>query len=635
MAPPFTPKLFRQHLDYLQGKRHNTSPVSQPVMGSCCNNTIPPTHDSMSPRDDSPSTRKRKAEIADLEESISKRAHVGSEETQQTVNGQLVPVISRRETNAQLGLAQNHHACANTARDDESEDEFLDAEEDVSYSTRGPFTQVQTSTGAGGLDMGMGGVDDSGLGAWRASQMDPSSTLLSDQIDGDLEGMSLFPELGAMGSFALDGDDIAVDEPEYGQEGIDDGRGSIPDHSSEALNLGAGRASEAPEIQPDDIPVEVHGDGFLDLTDADSKDDANEPDLDAFIAEANGTRPYAKPLEDEPISEAAVEDVEVAFPPGAPNHIEDENGVHRLFTQDGQIDAFIVKTGTATESVPQSHASPGSDGLEPEAQEYPLSHSFPSGAHDSNVMRSSGANFASSFGQAGLEIVGCNDSALAEHYEAQDYTYQRPSKRIATPPPPTTLAAPAPSTSNSNSQTQILLPDGSTCNVSKTNASTSALRTTEFAKLAGTDSPILPRDLSKSLEPFHSFHTRALEHMPSLPTPLPSRRYWIAVFYPSKKPKNAKSEKDFMWMKGNKFSTISTIWHNFSLRTMEEDFVLTCRGEVLDMKVMVQELDWFNNKFVVLRAVKRDSMGMAKGLFDEIGVVPEKEVEVVDLLGED
>ncbi|KAM3414401.1 hypothetical protein BST61_g11039 [Cercospora zeina] len=559
------------------------------------NSVTTPAFDSMSPQDQSPSSRKRKAETADLEHAVSKRTHVASDETQRTFSGQLVPVVARRETSAQLQLHQDHNTSANTARDDESEEEFVDAEEGVvSYGTRDPFAQTPPSTAARDGDVGMRGVDDSGLSAWRADHMEPPSTHMSDQVDGDLAGMSLFPELGAMATFALDGDDIAVAEPEYGQEGIDDGGESTSNHSTEAMDLGASREMKAPKIQPNNSPRHDHIHGAQDLSDSDRKDDANEPDLDAFIAEANGTRPYAKPLEDESTSEAAVE---VVSPPQPPTHTEDENGVHKLVTEDGQIDAFKVKTGTTPESVPQS------------------------------------VNLASPSGQAELEIVGCNDSALAESYEAQGYTYQHPPKRIATPPPPRTSAAPAPVTSNS--QTQLLLPDGSTYNVSKTNASTSVVRSAEPAKLTGTDSPILPRDLSKSLEPFHGFHMRALEVLSNLPNPLPSHRYWIAVLYPSKKPKNAKSEKDFMWMKGNKFSTISTIWHNFSLRTMEEDFVLTCRGEVLDMKVMVQELDWFNNKFVVLRAVKRDMVAMTKGLFDEIGVVPEKEVEVVDLLGDD
>lgn len=71
---------------------------------------------------------------------------------------------------------------------------------------------------------------------------------------------------------------------------------------------------------------------------------------------------------------------------------------------------------------------------------------------------------------------------------------------------------------------------------------------------------------------------------------------------------------------------------------MEEDFVLTCRGELTDMKDQVAELDWFNQKFVVLRAVKKESSDFRKirGLAQDVGVVPEfapvEPGEVIEIL---
>ena len=58
---------------------------------------------------------------------------------------------------------------------------------------------------------------------------------------------------------------------------------------------------------------------------------------------------------------------------------------------------------------------------------------------------------------------------------------------------------------------------------------------------------------------------------------------------------------------------------------MEEDFVLTCRGELTDMEDQVQELDWFNQKFVVLRAVKTGTRDYEKtrSLTKDVGIVPE------------
>lgn len=71
---------------------------------------------------------------------------------------------------------------------------------------------------------------------------------------------------------------------------------------------------------------------------------------------------------------------------------------------------------------------------------------------------------------------------------------------------------------------------------------------------------------------------------------------------------------------------------------MEEDFALTCRGEILDMKDQAGELDWFNQKFVVLRAISTSSRMLSRmppGLVAGIGIVPPLEGEVVVIDGED
>lgn len=83
---------------------------------------------------------------------------------------------------------------------------------------------------------------------------------------------------------------------------------------------------------------------------------------------------------------------------------------------------------------------------------------------------------------------------------------------------------------------------------------------------------------------------------------------------------------------------------------MEEDFALTCRGEILDMKDQAGELDWFNQKFVVLRAISTSTSStstststeksrmrsrMPPGLVAGIGIVPPMEGEVVVIDGED
>ncbi|KXT18407.1 hypothetical protein AC579_8141 [Pseudocercospora musae] len=176
--------------------------------------------------------------------------------------------------------------------------------------------------------------------------------------------------------------------------------------------------------------------------------------------------------------------------------------------------------------------------------------------------------------------------------------------------------------------------------VNKTSASTPAQRIADLSRLS-IDAPTLPRDLSKSLRAFHKFHTRVLHLIPRLPnwSSFPSRRYWIAVLHLEKKPNSSSlSEKDFLWMKGNRFSTISTIWHSYQTRSMcdPEDFVLVARGEVMEMGTKAEEMDGFGEKLVVLRAMRkgkaRESVAKSGGLLGGFGVVPEKMAgEVIEL----
>lgn len=51
----------------------------------------------------------------------------------------------------------------------------------------------------------------------------------------------------------------------------------------------------------------------------------------------------------------------------------------------------------------------------------------------------------------------------------------------------------------------------------------------------------------------------------------------------------------------------------------EQDILLTSRGMIFEMKDMARELDWFDNKFVVLRAVKREILRDGDGLFARVG----------------
>lgn len=112
------------------------------------------------------------------------------------------------------------------------------------------------------------------------------------------------------------------------------------------------------------------------------------------------------------------------------------------------------------------------------------------------------------------------------------------------------------------------------------------------------------KDVRSTLKQQHRFHLKAKALTPRLP--LAAHRYWICVLHIDKKPRNATSEKHFIWMKGNRFTTVQTIWHTYHTTALAEDFVLLLGHERLGFKDQCQELDYFNDKFICLRAVNKD-----------------------------
>ena len=137
--------------------------------------------------------------------------------------------------------------------------------------------------------------------------------------------------------------------------------------------------------------------------------------------------------------------------------------------------------------------------------------------------------------------------------------------------------------------------------------------------------------VSRHLTMHYRLHIRAMELIPRLKehhTLDWPRRYWIAVLLEGKKPKNANSEKDFIWMKGNKFSTVSTIWHKYQTTTMADpdDLVLMLGREHVEFKDEAQHLDYFADRLLVFRALKKNSPeAVGKSLVE--GVIK----EVIDL----
>lgn len=113
----------------------------------------------------------------------------------------------------------------------------------------------------------------------------------------------------------------------------------------------------------------------------------------------------------------------------------------------------------------------------------------------------------------------------------------------------------------------------------------------------------LGKKRSRLLVAHEKFHKHAIQFIPRLP--LPAHRYWIGVLNIDRKPKNAKDEKHFTWMKGNRMTTIQTIWNTYQTMVMRDDFVLILgAGESVEFKDRCEELDYFNDKKIILRAVE-------------------------------
>ncbi|KAK4902943.1 hypothetical protein LTR49_026992 [Elasticomyces elasticus] len=120
----------------------------------------------------------------------------------------------------------------------------------------------------------------------------------------------------------------------------------------------------------------------------------------------------------------------------------------------------------------------------------------------------------------------------------------------------------------------------------------------------------LVEDVRRSLTQQQKFHDKAKLFTPRLP--LDAHRYWICVLHEGRKVSTITSEKHFTWMKGNRLTTIATIWHTHATATLSNNFVLLLGHELVDFKDVCEELDDFVDKFVCLRAVGKDT-GQAKG----------------------
>ena len=139
---------------------------------------------------------------------------------------------------------------------------------------------------------------------------------------------------------------------------------------------------------------------------------------------------------------------------------------------------------------------------------------------------------------------------------------------------------------------------------------------------SGPRAPDPAKDINSDLQKFKKWHDRAIELIPRLP--LAEHRYWIGVLNVGVKAMNIKHEKDFTWMKGNRLTTVETVWHMYQQTTAIEKFVLLLGYERVEFRDKVEELDYFNNKKIMFRAVEADHQD-AKG-HELGGCVVSKEV---------
>jgi hypothetical protein len=185
---------------------------------------------------------------------------------------------------------------------------------------------------------------------------------------------------------------------------------------------------------------------------------------------------------------------------------------------------------------------------------------------------------------------------------------------VTTPPPPLTSPDQDQNIKTERSPTYSLKPVAPPAGKSapeKAKAKETRYREPEEADLLKNHSALLITH--------EKWHTKAKHFIPRLD--LAPHRYWIGVLNQDKKPKNASSEKHFTWMKGNRVTTIATIWHKFQELTMTEDFVLLLGEERTEMRDKCEELDYFDDKVIILRPVAK-GLPQAKGRKVSEGVVP-------------
>ncbi|GAB7360985.1 hypothetical protein MBLNU230_g0968t1 [Neophaeotheca triangularis] len=129
------------------------------------------------------------------------------------------------------------------------------------------------------------------------------------------------------------------------------------------------------------------------------------------------------------------------------------------------------------------------------------------------------------------------------------------------------------------------------------------------------------KDIPSRLRNHNAFHKRSVALIPSIY--LAPHRYWIGVLNRvTKAGKHAASPEDYVWMRGNRLITTRTVWHMFSQRSAETEFVLlhgphASYGQE-DLEQM-ECLDLFNDKKIMFKAVPA---GASEALVERLAATP-------------
>ncbi|KAK8206804.1 hypothetical protein M8818_004639 [Zalaria obscura] len=111
---------------------------------------------------------------------------------------------------------------------------------------------------------------------------------------------------------------------------------------------------------------------------------------------------------------------------------------------------------------------------------------------------------------------------------------------------------------------------------------------------------------ARAMRHHKNFHQKAKLFKPV--SKLDAHRYWVGVLLLSVRRKEAKREKDFLWFKANRKTTVETIWQYYKIHTASEGFELRLADDTPGFNVQLEELNHYNDNHVFFEAVHGGSV---------------------------